>query len=181
MTAAKRVAQFGILTSLALVLGWTERFIPVAQGIPGIKLGLGNTILLYAIYMMDAKSSVLLMLLKVLVTGFFLSNIGGMLYSLAGGVLSLAAMLLVKKLLGNRLPRIGIIIVSVFGAVFHNIGQLSVAFFTVLYRAVLVYTPPLLVSGLIMGVLTGVVAKYTLRALKYYDDRPAKKKENPDA
>lgn len=178
---AKQVAQFGLLTALALVLGWIERFIPVSAAAPGIKLGLGNTVLLYAIYMMDAKSSLLLMVLKVFITGFFLSNIGGMLYSLAGGLLSLGTMLLTKKILGPRLPGAGVVIVSVVGAVFHNVGQLAVAYFTILARAVMIYAPTLLIAGFIMGILTGVIATFTLRALKYIEKKPAKENTNGKA
>ena len=60
---AKDVAQFGVLTALALVLGYFEQFIPITPGIPGIKLGLGNTVLLYGIYLMKEKKAWLLMIL----------------------------------------------------------------------------------------------------------------------
>ena len=99
-TAAKKVAQFGILTALALVLGALDRAIPLAavlgSSIPGLKLGLANTVLLYAVYGMSASGSVLLMLAKVLLSGFLFGSPSAMLYSLAGGVLSLAVMQAVK-------------------------------------------------------------------------------------
>ena len=97
----QRIARFGLLTALALILGLMDRAIPVSAllggFVPGIKLGLANTVLLYAVYLMDMKSSILLMLTKVLLSGFIFGSMSAILYSLAGGVLSLAVMLLIRK------------------------------------------------------------------------------------
>ncbi|MEL7602483.1 MAG: Gx transporter family protein [Bacillota bacterium] len=158
--SAKTVARFGMLTAVALVLGWVERFIPIG-GIPGIKLGLANTVLLYAIYLMDAKSSWLLMFLKVALSGFLFASLPAMLYSFAGGLLSLIVMLQLHKAHG-----FSIVGVSVAGAVGHNIGQLLVACFMVTPRAALSYFPILLIAGVITGLLTGVAAKSAIHALQ---------------
>ena len=100
-STAKRVARFGLLTALALVLGYLDRAIPVtwflSGAVPGIKLGLANTVLLYAVYLMDWRSSVLLMLAKVFLSGFMFGSLSAILYSLSGGVLSLLVMLLVRR------------------------------------------------------------------------------------
>ena len=97
----QRIARFGLLTALALILGLMDRAIPVSAllggFVPGIKLGLANTVLLYAVYLMDVKSCILLMLTKVLLSGFIFGSMSAILYSLAGGVLSLAVMLLIRK------------------------------------------------------------------------------------
>lgn len=98
---AKYVAHFGLLTALALVLGWLDRAVPVtwflSGAVPGIKLGLANTVLLYAVYLMDWKGCVALMLAKVLLSGFMFGSMSAIIYSLTGGVLSLIVMLLVRK------------------------------------------------------------------------------------
>lgn len=158
--SARNVARFGLLTAMALVLGYVERLIPIAAGIPGIKLGLANTVLLYAVYMMDKKSAALLMLLKVLLSGFLFAGLSGMLYSLAGGALSLAAMLLLHRAKG-----VGVVGVSVAGGVCHNIGQIAVACFVVQPAAALSYLPILLLSGVVTGILTGLVARLVMKAL----------------
>ena len=97
----QQIARFGLLTALALVLGLMDRAIPVSAllggFVPGIKLGLANTVLLYAVYLMDRRSSILLMLTKVLLSGFLFGSLTAILYSLSGGVLSLAVMLLIRK------------------------------------------------------------------------------------
>jgi heptaprenyl diphosphate synthase len=79
---AIKVARFGLLTAVALILGWLEQMVPIAATLPGIKLGLANTVLLYAIYLMDTKSAALLMVLKVLLSGFLFAGLSAMLYSL---------------------------------------------------------------------------------------------------
>lgn len=158
----KSIARFSLLCAMALVLGYFERFIPVAPGIPGVKLGLANTVLLYAVYLMGAKSAMLLMLAKVVLSGFLFAGLSGMLYSLAGGLLSLCVMLLLSRLKDD----VGIIGVSVGGAVSHNIGQIAVACMVVESRAVLGYLPVLMISAVITGTLTGIAAKYAIAALQ---------------
>ena len=98
---AQIVARFGLLAALSLVLGYFDRAIPITWllggAVPGIKLGLANTVLLYAVYLMDWRSSVALMLTKVFLSGFLFGSMSAILYSLSGGVLSLIVMLLVRK------------------------------------------------------------------------------------
>lgn len=98
---ARIVARFGLLTALSLVLGFLDRAIPLtwflSGAVPGIKLGLANTVLLYAVYLMDWRGCVLLMLAKVFLSGFLFGSMSAILYSLSGGVLSLAVMLLVRR------------------------------------------------------------------------------------
>ena len=95
-TATQRVARFGLLTALALVLGLLDRAIPLTAllggAAPGIKLGLANTVLLYAVYLMDWHSAVFLMLAKVVLSGFLFGSLTAILYSLSGGVLEAASL-----------------------------------------------------------------------------------------
>ena len=97
----KKIALFGLLTALALVLGLMDRAIPLSAllggAVPGIKLGLANTVLLYAVYLMDWYSAVFLMLVKVVLSGFLFGSLTAILYSLSGGILSLLVMLLIRK------------------------------------------------------------------------------------
>ena len=158
--SAKTVARFGMLTAVALVLGWVESFIPIG-GMPGIKLGLANTVLLYAIYLMDVKSAWLLMFMKVVLSGFLFAGLSGMLYSFAGGLVSLIIMLLLYK--GRGISIIG---VSIAGAVGHNVGQVLVACLVITPRAALSYFPVLLVAGVITGMLTGIAANSAIHGIQ---------------
>ena len=150
-----------LLTAVAVVLGYIEHLIPMPGGIPGIKLGLANTVLLYAIYLLDAKSAFLLMVLKVGLSGLMYGGVSAMMFSFGGGLCSLVMMLLIKKLGG-----VSIIGVSVVGAVFHNVGQTAVAAFMVNTAALMGYVPFLLVAAVVTGVLTGIAAKYAIQGLK---------------
>ena len=171
-----------MLTALALVLGYLESLVPVAPTVPGIKLGLGNTVLIYAVYMASPLEASLLMVCKVFLSSMlFGGGFSAMLYSLAGGVLSLAVMLLLA-----RLPKVGVIGVSACGAICHNIGQIAVASLMLGVGAVWAYFPVLVVSGLVMGPVTGAVAKSVFAALKksgtefYIDPRTFRESKTVD-
>ena len=112
---AKDIARFGLLAALSLVLGYFDRAIPLTAllsgAVPGIKLGLANTVLLYGVYLMDWRGCALLMLTKVFLSGFLFGSMSAILYSLSGGVLSLAVMLLVR-----RRPRAGALGIAALAA-----------------------------------------------------------------
>ena len=114
-TATKRITRFGLLAALSLVLGYLDRAVPLSAllggVVPGIKLGLANTVLLYAVYLMDWRSSVLLMLVKVLLSGFLFGSLSAILYSLSGGILSLFVMLWIR-----RNPARGALVIAVLAA-----------------------------------------------------------------
>lgn len=155
------LTRMALLTAVAVVLGYIEHLIPMPGSIPGIKLGLANTVLLYAIYLLDAKSAFLLMVLKVGLSGLMYGGVSAMMFSFGGGLCSLVMMLLMKKLGG-----VSIIGVSVVGAVFHNVGQTAVAALMVNTAALMGYVPFLLVAAVVTGVLTGIAAKYAIQGLK---------------
>ena len=157
---ASAVAKLGLLTAVAIVLGYFEYLLPVT-GIPGVKLGLANTVLLYALYLIDVPSAILLMFLKVGLSGLLFGGPAAMLYSFAGGALSLFIMILARKSKG-----LSVVGVSVLGAVSHNIAQMVVACFVVETRAILAYLPILLVAAAVTGTLTGLIARYTFRGLR---------------
>ena len=159
---ARRIALSGLLTALMLVLGWIERLIPIAGAPPGVKLGLANSVLIYAVYMMGAKESFVLMLLKVLLTGFLFGNPQAMIYSFSGSLLSLCAMLLTHRIKG-----VSAVGVSVVGACFFNVGQvIAAAIMVALPELLISYLPILLISAVVTGVLTGTVATMVMKHLR---------------
>ncbi len=160
--AAQRIALSGMLTALMMVLGLIERQFPLPVGIPGIKLGLANSVLLYSVYMLGVRQSILLMLIKTLLSWFIYSNMNAMLYSFAGGTLSLCAMIMV-----SRLPGMSEVGTSVAGAVCFNIGQILAAVWQLRTPQLLfTYLPVLMISGVVTGILTGVVAKLVIQHLR---------------
>lgn len=151
----KKLARLALLTALMLVLGYIESLLPIAAGIPGVKIGLSNAVLLFALYIIDEKSAALLMVMKVLLSGFLFAGLSAMLYALAGGAVSLGVMIAAKRFI----KEVSVIGVSVLGAVTHNLAQLAVAYFVVGQAAVFGYAPVLMVSGVVAGILTGLAAK----------------------
>lgn len=157
---ARKVTQLALLTGIALIIFIVEMQIPNPFPIPGIKLGLANIITVYAIYRYRAREVAMVVLARILLASIFSSNMVAFLYSLAGSVLCLAGMLLLKRIIDEQHIWIG----SVFGAVLHNIGQIAVAVL-LLGTSVLVYLPFLLVSGCLAGAFTGICAQFVLKRL----------------
>lgn len=155
-----RVAYFGVFTALALIFSYVESLIPFNFGIPGVKLGLANLVIVIALYKMPPAQVYLLCVVKVLLTGFIFGNYFSILYSLAGGLLSLTVMLLMKRAKG-----FSVVGISIAGGVFHNIGQLVVAMLVVETFSVAYYVPVLLTAGLITGFLIGITAREMLKRL----------------
>lgn len=155
-----RVAYFGVFTALALIFSYVETLIPFQIGIPGVKLGLANLIVVVALYKLGAKDALFLSVTRIVLSGFIFANLFSIIYSLVGGLLSLAVMTFLKKR-----GSFSVFGVSMAGGVFHNIGQLIVAMLVVETFSVAYYVPVLLIAGVITGFIIGVVANEMLKRL----------------
>lgn len=155
-----RVAYFGMFTALALIFSYVETLIPISFGIPGIKLGLANLIIVTALYKISLKEAYLLSIVRVLLAGFIFGNYFSIIYSLSGAFLSLSVMALLKKKGG-----FSIIGISIAGGVSHNIGQLFIAMLVVETFQVAYYVPVLLIAGLITGCVIGILSREVLERL----------------
>lgn len=150
----KRTASLGLYLALALVCSYIESLIPITFGIPGIKLGLTNIVVILILYDLGAAAAVTVSVLRILLAGFMFGNMFSILYSLAGGLLSFLCMLLLKKT-----GKFKIISISAAGGVTHNLGQIIVAALVVENINLFYYYPVLLISGVITGVLIGIAAQ----------------------
>ena len=92
-----KVAFAGLFAALALIFSYIEILIPFNPSIPGIKLGIANLVILIVLYYMDGKYAFVINLVRVVVAGLLFTGVFGMFYSLAGAVLSLCVMILLKK------------------------------------------------------------------------------------
>ena len=162
MRLKDRAAYFGVFTALALIFSYIETLIPIQFGVPGVKLGLANLIIVIALFKTDWREALLLSVVRIILAGFIFGNLFGIIYSLAGGILSLAVMALLKK----RADRLSVVGVSMAGGVCHNIGQLIVAMIVVETYQVGYYLPVLLIAGLITGTVIGVVAGEVLKRIR---------------
>ncbi len=150
----KKTAYLGVMLALALICSYIEVLIPVPIGIPGIKLGLANIVIVFALYSMGGKEAFVLSLMRVTISGFMFGNVVAIAYSLAGGLLSLLVMYLLKKT-----DKLSCISVSIAGGIMHNIGQMIIATILVDNYYVLYYVPVLMIAGFITGACIGVVAQ----------------------
>lgn len=155
-----KVAYFGVFTALALIFSYIESMIPFQIGIPGVKLGLANLIIVIALYKMSLKEAYLLSVTRVVLSGLLFGSMFCILYSLAGGLLSLTVMAVLKRTEG-----FSVLGISIAGGVSHNIGQLVIAMFVVQTFNVSYYIPVLLVAGLVTGLVIGIAAESMLRRL----------------
>lgn len=156
-----RAAYFGVFTALALIFSYVETLIPISFGIPGVKLGLANLVIVIALYKIRPGEALLLSVTRVVLAGFIFGNYFSIIYSLAGGLLSLAVMALLKRDGGFSVTG-----VSIAGGVSHNVGQLIVAMLVVETFSVIYYVPALLAAGAITGFFIGILAEQMLQRLR---------------
>ena len=160
--SAKRIAYYGSMLGLAIICGYVEMLIPFDFGIPGIKLGLANIVALVLLYKNGFLPALAVNVSRVLLIGILFGNVMSVFYSLAGGVLSLIVMYLVKKI-----PYFSTVGVSVAGAAAHNIGQLAAALVVIGMKAVMFYLPFLLIAAVITGFLIGLGAGYLIKRINF--------------
>lgn len=149
----KKVAYLGLFLGLALVCSYLESLVPIGFGIPGIKLGLTNVVVILLMYCIGAKEALVISLLRIFLMGF-LFNPASIPFSLVGGLLSFILMYLMK-----RTNLFKCLSVSLVGGISHNIGQIIVASVIVENYNILFYIPVLLVAGIITGFLIGIVSQ----------------------
>ena len=157
----KRVALCGLLLAMMLILGWIEKQIPSPH--PAIKLGLSNSVLIFAVYMLDIPTAYVLMIFKVFLSNILFGSLGvTFAMGLAGGAVSLTFMVLI-----SRIKEMHPVTVSIVGGVMHNVSQIGMAMWVVKTPGLLVSLPVLMISGMIFGALTGICADRVMKYMKH--------------
>lgn len=159
MKETKRLVLLAMLTAVAMILSYVESLLP-SVGIPGVKMGLANIAVIFALFRFGWKEAAALSLVRVVLVSLLFGSVGAMLYSLAGAVLSLAVMALLRRI--DRFSTVG---VSVAGGVAHNAGQILMAMLILQTKQLFGYLPVLAVSGIAGGVLTGLAAALLIRRI----------------
>ena len=150
---ANRIATSAVLVALAMIFSYIEAIIPFNFGVPGVKLGLSNLVVIIALFMLGASFALSINVIRIVLSGFLFGGVFGILYSMSGGLLSLLIMVILKKT-----GKFSIVGVSMAGGVFHNVGQIIVAALIVENVKMMLYLPVLLISGMLTGILIGIVA-----------------------
>ena len=156
----KKLTMLAMTMAVAMVLSYIESQIPAFVAVPGVKVGLANIAVIFALYRFGFKEACLVSVVRVLVMSM-LFGLGAIFYSMAGAVLSLLGMVILKKT--------GIfseISVSVAGGVLHNLGQIIAACIILETNAVKYYLPFLILSGVLAGAVIGTAAGFLIRRIK---------------
>lgn len=162
MNKTRRLTLCSVLISLALVLSYIERFIPLQMVIPlpGIKLGLANIVTLTTLYLLGSGSALTVLFIRCVLGSVFGGGITGLLFSLTGGVLAMLTMIGV-----HRLPFLSVYGVSILGAAAHSVGQICVSMLLMKSVFVGAYLPYLLLTAPVTGFATGAACAGVLRIL----------------
>lgn len=157
----KKLVTLAVTISVAMILSFVESRIPAFVAIPGVKVGLANIAVIFALYKMGWREAVVVSVIRVLLVALLFGSVVSLAYSIAGALISLSLMILLRK--------IGIfteIAVSVVGGITHNIGQILIAFLLLETKVVFYYLPFLLVSGVIAGIAVGVASALLIKRIK---------------
>lgn len=155
------VALTGVFIALALVLSYLESLIPVFAAVPGIKLGIANIVTMLAIYKLGVRPAIIISAGRIVLAGILFGNLYVIIYSLAGGALSIIVIIILKKI-----KLFSVVGVSVAGAVAHNAGQIIVAVFFMENVNIMYYLPVLIISGVAAGAVVGIFTVYIIKNIR---------------
>ena len=158
----RRLTRDAMLAGVALIIFTIEAQIPPLTSIPGIKMGLANIITVYAVFAIGPADAAAILAARILLGSVIAGNLSTLMYSAAGGLMCLLAMLGLRRILSQG----QLWVASVIGAAAHNVGQIAVAIAVTGMPALLAYLPVLLMSGMIAGLFTGLCAQALLNRLK---------------
>ena len=158
---SKKISTGALLVALAMIFSYIETLIPIHFGVPGMKLGIANLVIVIGLYLLKPQEVLLISIVRILLAGFMFGSGMSVIYSLAGGILSFFAMLLLK-----HTGKFSIVAESHFAATIHTIGQLLVAAAVIENMKLFYYLPVLVIAGTVTGILIGLIAGRILPAVR---------------
>ncbi|WP_028829659.1 Gx transporter family protein [Proteocatella sphenisci] len=165
MKKTRKITFMALMVAYSLILYFIESMLPGLYFIaPGAKLGLTNIITLSLLYMTNINDAFFILVIRIIMSSIFGGGMSAFMYSISGGILSMMAMFVMKKI---NFPGVSIVGVSIVGAVFFNIGQLIVSALVIKNISIFVYLPVLMYISLGTGILVGYTSKYIIERLKY--------------
>ena len=157
----KKVAMLGLSIALAMIMSYIEVIVPLSFAVPGIKMGLANIVIIFVLYKIGTKEAILVSLIRVFLVSLLFSNVMAMWYSLAGAVLSLGIMWILKKT-----DKFSVVGVSIAGGIMHNVGQIIMAVIVLGTEQIALYLPVLVITGTVTGVVIGIVSGLVINRFK---------------
>ncbi|MBQ5329219.1 MAG: Gx transporter family protein [Oscillospiraceae bacterium] len=157
----KKVAMLGLTIALAMIMSYIEALVPLSFAVPGIKMGLANIVIIFVLYKIGTKEAILVSIIRVILVSLLFSNVMAMAYSIAGAVLSLGIMWILKKT-----DKFSVIGVSIAGGIMHNVGQIIMAVILLGTEQIALYLPVLIITGTATGVVIGIVSGLVINRFK---------------
>ena len=157
----KKVAFLGMCIALSMILSFVESQIPPLAAVPGVKMGLPNIVMVFMLYKIGAKETVTVSIIRIILISLLFGNVQTMTFSIAGAVLSLLGMILLKKT-----DLFSCITVSIMGGILHNVGQIIAACLWTGTAEIAYYLPVLLISGILAGAVIGIIAGILVKRLE---------------
>lgn len=155
----KKITTLALVTATAMILSYVESLLP-SVGVPGVKLGLANIAVIFALYRLGWREALGISIVRVFLVSLLFGSLSALLYSLAGAALSLGVMALLRR--SERFSSVG---VSVAGGVAHNAGQILMAMLLLGTARLAYYYPILVVTGVAGGVFTGLTAAMLVKRI----------------
>jgi len=159
----KKYTRLSLLITLSVILSLIESIIPIFNGyIPGLKLGLANTIVIFVLYKYTFKDSLYVSIIRVFIVGILRTGLFSInfFFSLSGAIVSIVAMCIFKKI-----TKLSIIGISIIGSIFHSIGQILIAIIFLKNIHMIYYLPWLLLFSIPTGIITGIISKELIKYL----------------
>ena len=159
--STKKLTLLAMFATISLAIYAAESAIPPLVPLPGVKLGLANVVTLILLRHFSLRDAAIVLSARIGLSALLFGQALSLLYSLAGGVLSLLVMALVMKLLCKRM----VFLTGAMGGLAHNMAQLITALAVTSTPGVLAYLPFLTLSGVLTGAFTGFCARAAGRYL----------------
>ncbi|WP_022773096.1 Gx transporter family protein [Butyrivibrio sp. AE2015] len=162
MDKTKKIATYGVMAALAMILSYVEMQLPAFVAIPGVKLGLTNIVVLVALYKLGYKSALFINIVRIIAVSLLFGTLMSFAFSFTGGMLSTLVMIILKK--SDKFSAVG---VSVAGGITHNIGQILAAMLLLNTKAIIWYLPVLWLSGILSGLMIGLIGALIVKRIKF--------------
>lgn len=163
MKNTRTMIFMALLVGLAVIISLFESMIPLPFIAPGAKLGLSNIVILTTLIVFGFRQAMVVACMKSVLLMLITGSVSSMFFSLAGAILATIAMHLVYTYLSRVFSLIG---VSIFGALAHNTGQLTVAYFLMRNPYIYAYLSVLVLTGLFTGCFVGLSTRFVAPVLQ---------------
>ena len=157
---AKKLTILSLCTALAMIMSYVESLFP-AFWVPGVKVGLPNIIIIFILYRIGIKEAIAVSFARIFLNTLLFGNPLILIYSLAGGFLSIMSMIILKK--SGKFSELG---VSVIGGITHNVGQIIIAILIMETTQISLYLPVLVLTGILAGICVGMAGNLLIRRIQ---------------